>query len=196
MARIASPFSAYLKEKAKSAKEFLGSKGYEISHSHTLELVSKLSGFHDWNTASKAEPTHHSAIETYPTPREIQERYPFPILPDAELMIEPGNLWKTAEIVMGQDKDRFLRGMRRLLRHLDVDVDDYPESQFTQTAVAAFLLMRIRELYALDGAVKDYSPVYGMVSMAYFNTINPDQVHVNLFVRPKGMDRKTVSISG
>lgn len=42
-----------LKEKAKIIRTFLKEKcGADISHSHSLELISKILGFKDWNTAS------------------------------------------------------------------------------------------------------------------------------------------------
>ena len=42
-----------LKEKATIIRTFLKEKcGADISHSHSLELISKIFGFKDWNTAS------------------------------------------------------------------------------------------------------------------------------------------------
>lgn len=42
-----------IKEKAKTARKFLKEKcDVDISHSHSLELVSQVFGFKDWNTAS------------------------------------------------------------------------------------------------------------------------------------------------
>lgn len=41
-----------LKEKAKLIRKFMKEKcNADISHSHSLELISQLYGFKDWNTA-------------------------------------------------------------------------------------------------------------------------------------------------
>ena len=45
--------SESLKEKAKLVRQFLKEKdNVDVSHGHCIELVSKLFGFNDWNTAS------------------------------------------------------------------------------------------------------------------------------------------------
>lgn len=49
------PSSEALKDKAKVVRKFIKEKcNANISHSHSLELVSQLFGFRDWNTASAA----------------------------------------------------------------------------------------------------------------------------------------------
>lgn len=47
------PTPEKIKEKAKLVKKIIKEKcDFEISHSHSLELVSQVFGFKDWNTAS------------------------------------------------------------------------------------------------------------------------------------------------
>lgn len=49
------PNSESLKEKAKVIRKFMKEKcNADISHGHSLELISQLFGFKDWNTASAA----------------------------------------------------------------------------------------------------------------------------------------------
>jgi len=49
------PSKEQLKERSKHLREIMLEKyGVKISHGHSLEIISKLFGFKDWNTASAA----------------------------------------------------------------------------------------------------------------------------------------------
>ncbi|WP_374419497.1 glyoxalase superfamily protein [Chromobacterium sp.] len=190
-----------IKTFARSAKNYLREKGHQVCYGHCLELISHLLGFNEWNAASKKLPeigyelNSNNSLnedELIVLPETLQRMFDFPIIPAGNLFIEPGNLWETARIAMSMDRSRFLNGMVRLLPR-GSEQERYPSELMTQETVAAFLLLKMREAYALDGVVKDYVPVYGIVSMAYFSS--PENgVQVNLFVRPRGARRNVVML--
>lgn len=77
------PSQESLKEKAKVIRKFIKDKcSADISHSHSLELISQVFGFKDWNTASasiKSKPekaSHPIKGNTVGDVKKVLEKFP------------------------------------------------------------------------------------------------------------------------
>lgn len=94
-----------LKERAKVVRSFMKEKyGVDVSHSHCVEVASKVFGFKDWNTASailKSKKTHKKivpfgAIETVGQMREALSSYKDSDYVDADFEYKVKDLLESA----------------------------------------------------------------------------------------------------
>ena len=76
---ISVPTPENLKTKAKVARQFLQEKcGVNVSHSQSIELLSQVFGFKDWNTA-KAELSHFEQLQFLASIRSKKQEIPLSV---------------------------------------------------------------------------------------------------------------------
>lgn len=103
------PSQESLKEKAKLIRKFIKDKcNADISHSHSLELVSQVFGFKDWNTASASSKSKSKTVShtvkgnTVGDVKKVLEKFPDSATIDFNYML------KIADLIFELDEEEVL----------------------------------------------------------------------------------------
>lgn len=95
------------KAMAKTVREFLAAKNISLKHSESLELVSKMLGFSDWNTFSAAISNERPGINAPKETQDISKSEPASSYPDAAKFVGYYKQDGMAPLRIYRERERF-----------------------------------------------------------------------------------------
>lgn len=95
------------KAMAKTVCEFLAARNISLKHSESLELVSKMLGFSDWNTLSAAISNERSGINVPKETQDISKTEPATSYPDAAKFVGYYKQDAMAPLRVYRERERF-----------------------------------------------------------------------------------------